>query len=60
MIKLYIYSLLDNRFLYEDTGSIDVILSNLGNDKDFVLTPPPDYDQQWYWMDDKWTTEPAK
>ena len=55
-MKLYIYRTLDGLFLYEDTGSTNGIIHDLGEDedKDFTLTPPPDSVHQWVWIDTKW------
>lgn len=60
MIKLYIYSLLDGLFMYEDTGLASYVIYDLGNDKDFTLTRPPNSTQQWYWSDSKWQDAPKK
>lgn len=57
MMRLYIYRLSDGLFMYEDIGSTQGIIYDLGNDKDFTLTPPPDYEHQWRWVDSKWTTD---
>ena len=54
MMKLYIYRILDGLFMYEDVGSTDGIIYDLGEDKDFTLVSPPDFEHQWYWIDDKW------
>lgn len=56
---LYIYSKDSGIYLYRDNGNVDGALYDMGDDKDFTLTSPPDYDQPWYWVDSKWTTEPA-
>ncbi|MGO2278048.1 hypothetical protein [Psychrobacter sp. AOP7-C1-14] len=59
MVRLYIYQITDGLFLYEDTGQANYVVDDLGDDKDFTLTSPPDSDHQWYWVDNKWTTRPA-
>ena len=56
---LYIYSKDSGIYLYRDNGNVDGALYDMGDDKDFTLTPPPDYDQSWYWVDNKWITDPA-
>lgn len=58
MIQLYIYNLSDGRFLYEDTGGIDIILSNLDVSQGFSMLRPPNYKNDWYWIDDEWQAEP--
>lgn len=57
MIKLYIINSSDGSFLYEDAGSIDSVTSDLDNDKSFTLQAPPESDNKWRWIDDKWTTD---
>lgn len=59
MIKLYIYNIADGHFLYEDSGQPEFIIIDLGNDKDFTMAPPPDYTQQWRWIDNKWIADNA-
>lgn len=57
MIQIYVYDKNTAGYLYSDTGIADYVIHDLGNDKDFTLTPPPDYEHQWRWIDSKWTTE---
>lgn len=54
LIKLYIYHKSDGAFLYEDIGNPDYVIADLGDDKDFTLTPPPDSTKQWRWVGGKW------
>ena len=54
LVKLYIYKKSDGSFLYEDTGNPDYVIADLGDDKDFTLTPPPDNTKQWRLVDGKW------
>lgn len=60
IIKLYVYDVQSKRLMYEDSGSVEYIIYDLGDDKDFTLTPPPDGDRLWYWVDDKWQPEPLE
>jgi len=57
MMKLYIYRISDGLFMYEDVGSTEGIIYDLGTDKDFTLEPPPDAYEQWYWIDNKWVAD---
>ena len=57
IIKLYIYELDTCKFVYEDTGSADDIIRDLGDNKGFTLTPPPDYNHVWRWIDTKWVAD---
>ncbi len=59
MIKLYIYNTETGGLIREDTGLAAYVIHDLGKNEDFTLTAPPNYEQPWYWIDDKWTTEPA-
>lgn len=60
MIQLYIYRLSDGLFLYQDIGSPNGIINDLGNDKDFTLQPLPDHDNQWFWYDNQWHDKPQE
>lgn len=57
MMQLFIYRKSDGVFMYEDTGSTDGIIYDLGIDKDFTLTPPPNSHEQWRWIDNKWVAD---
>ena len=54
MITLYIYSTINGSLLYIDTGSVDAIVRNIAVEENFTLTPPPDYDHVWRWLDTEW------
>lgn len=56
-VLLYIYEKNTGLFMYADSGDPNLILHDLGDDKDFTLTPPPDDKHQWRWIDSKWTTD---
>ena len=58
MIRLFIYRKLDGQFLYQDVGSINSIMLDLTDDKDFTLTQPPNYEQSWYWYNNQWNYKP--
>ncbi|WP_157848126.1 hypothetical protein [Moraxella canis] len=54
LVQLYIYQKSDGAFLYQDIGNPDYVIADLGDDKDFTLTPPPDFSKQWRWVDGEW------
>lgn len=51
---LYIYDKDSKLLVYQDSGSPENILNDIPNNYDFTLTPPPDYDHVWRWVDTKW------
>lgn len=54
LITLYIYQKSDGQYLYTDIGDPDSVIDDLTDDKDFTLTPPPDDEKQWRWVDSEW------
>ena len=58
MSILFIYLKITGQFIYKDVGSINSIMLNLTDDKDFTLTQPPNYDKAWYWYDNQWNDKP--
>lgn len=54
MVTLYIFKKINGEFLYQDMGNPENILKDLGDDKDFTLTPPPDDTKVWHWIDSRW------
>lgn len=54
MINVYVYSMSTKRFEYKDMGLPLDIFRDLSSDHDFTLTPPPDYDHVWRWVDNQW------
>lgn len=57
MIKIYVYSRSNGMFLFSDVGVIDDVIDGVNKNEDFTLTPPPDYDHVWRWIDDKWIAD---
>lgn len=57
MIKIYVYQKDSKAFLYADTGMEDYVVNDLTENEDFTLTPPPDYEHTWRWIDSKWITD---
>ena len=53
-VQLYIFKKETGEFLYQDTGNPSQVTNDLGDDKDFTLTPPPDNSKVWRWVDDHW------
>lgn len=56
LVTLYVYKMSNGAFMYEHMGPPDGAIHDLGKDKDFTLTPPPDSEHQWRWLVDKWVT----
>jgi hypothetical protein len=54
MIKLFLYSQDDGTFTSEATGPEGDIVRDIPLSFDFTLTPPPNYDQVWRWIDTQW------
>lgn len=54
IITLYIYQKSNGQYLYQDIGNPDDVINDLTDDKDFTLTPPPDNEKQWRWVDGAW------
>lgn len=54
LVELHIYSKKSGDYLYTDTGNPDDVISDLGDDKDFTLTAPPDNSKTWRWIDGAW------
>ena len=54
MIHVFIYSLDSRRLLRNELGHIESILYDISVNEDYTLTPPPDYDHVWRWVEDKW------
>lgn len=54
IVKLYIYQKSTGEYLYTDIGNPDLIINDLGDDKDFTLTPPPNDEKGWRWVDSEW------
>ncbi|WFF39307.1 hypothetical protein LU290_03530 [Moraxella nasibovis] len=54
LVRLYIYNKHTGEYLYTDIGNPKYVIADLGNDKDFTLTAPPDSSKQWRWIDGAW------
>lgn len=54
LVKLYVYQKSDGLFLYQDIGNPNYVITDLGDDKDFTLTAPPDDTKQWCWQNGQW------
>ena len=59
MIEAYAYCKKTLAFKYVWTGDINSIALNTTEYTDFTLQKPPNYEQLWYWIDNRWTTETA-
>jgi len=58
MTCFYVYEKNTCKFRYEISGVIDQALMNISDNEDFTLTPPPDYENQWRWVKNKWVVVP--
>lgn len=54
MITVYIYDKKTGQYLYTDIGNPDYVIADMGDDKDFTLTAPPDNSKVWRWVDNAW------
>lgn len=54
MIQIHIFDKDTGEYLYTDIGNAEYVINDLGNDKDFTLTAPPDNSKQWRWINGKW------
>ncbi len=57
MITIYIYSLSTGLMISELTGTYDAVILNVREGFDFTLTPPPDYNHVWRWIENKWVAD---
>ena len=56
-IKVYITNN-DGLYTHSRVGGIDTVMSAIDSFKEsFTLTPPPDYENQWRWIEDKWVAD---
>ncbi len=54
MIKIYVYNTSSGKIAYEDTGMANDVVRDIPESHDFTLTPPPDYNHVWRWVDTEW------
>lgn len=54
MIKVFVYSKSTGLLVSELTGVCESVILNIRSNEDFTLTPPPDYDHVWRWVENKW------
>lgn len=57
-MKVYLYRKDTLVFSHMLMVSMDLFVENINEEYDFTLTPPPDYENQWRWIDDKWVMVP--
>lgn len=53
-MTVYLYNKIDGRFLWEVSGSIDIVMLNITDDKDFTLTPYPLDGNRYKWDGSEW------
>lgn len=54
MIDIYVYFKSTGKLAYKDTGLPDDTMRDISPGLGFTLTPPPDYDRTWRWVDTAW------
>lgn len=54
MIRVYVYNKASGLLIREDYGLASHVMHDIKDNMDFTLTPPPDYDHIWRWVEDKW------
>lgn len=57
-MKVYLYRKDTLVFSHMLMVSMDLFVENIDEEYDFTLTPPPDYEKQWRWIDDRWVVVP--
>lgn len=57
MIRIYVYDKASGLPIREDLGLASHVMYDIKDSMDFTLTPPPDYDHVWRWIDDKWIAD---
>ena len=57
-MKVYVYNKKSLVFSHELTISAELLERNLNDKYDFTLSPPPDHNSVWRWVDDKWVIVP--
>lgn len=56
-MKVYLYHKDTLAFSHMLMVSMDMFVENIDEEYDFTLTPPPDYKNQWRWIEDKWVAD---
>ena len=54
MSVIYVYDKNNKVMQYSDNSPLGYHVSDIPSDCDFTLTPPPDYDHVWRWVDTEW------
>ena len=54
MIKVYLYHKDTLVFIREDVGHSQYVIQDMPEYLEFTLTPPPDYDHVWRWIEYRW------
>ena len=57
-MNIYVYEDETGEFKYQDSGAPKYIIRDIPSDCDFTLTPPPDYNHVWRWIDTEWVDVP--
>lgn len=54
MMKIYIYEKDSKKLVRQVFALSEYIHANVNEGESFTLTPPPDFDRVWRWVEDKW------
>ena len=57
MIRIYIYRKSDGVYMQDHISNYNAVLHFDDEEMSFTLTPPPDYEKQWRWINGQWTAE---
>lgn len=57
MIRIYIYRKSDGVYMQDHISNYSAVLHFDDDEMSFTLTPPPNSEQPWRWIDDKWITD---
>lgn len=56
-IRIYVYKKKSKIFSHIEGGEPTSIIEYMSAEDDFTLTPPPDYNHVWRWIDSEWVAD---
>ena len=59
-IKIYLYNKEDRKFSHIMGGHAFLVTEYIDEYLDYTLTPPPDYNHVWRWIDAEWVADPTE
>ena len=58
MSKIYVYEEVSGKYFYSDAGSdYNNIIFDIPSGCNFTMKEPPNSDETWRWIDDKWIAD---